>query len=158
MLSGKNMERSFLTLLLLLLLNHLVISQTNSSADLTKLRYLKEVEWPKAYREQDTVLLDRILAKEFQMISGDGTWSDKKKELAYISQHKPSYKSFHFEIRRLEIFENNTAVISGVGHIRSVDANGNPTYSTYHSSNILIKRAGVWKAINSHVSGFTRIE
>ena len=125
------------------------------SSDLDALRYLKEVEWPQAYREQDTVLLDRILAEEFQMIDAGGHWSSKKEELAYIKAHKPSYESFRFEIRRLEVFENQTAVVAGVGHIRGTDQDG--TYRlTYHSSNILIKRGAHWKAIASHVSGIEK--
>lgn len=116
------------------------------------LRYLKEVEWPKAYREQDTVLLDRILADEFKMIGSDGEWSSKKEELAYIRKNKPSYKSFKFNIKRLDIFENNTAIVSGTGVIQSKDDKGDYEY-IYQSSNVLIKRNGIWKAIASHTSG-----
>ncbi len=116
------------------------------------LRYLKEVEWPKAYREQDTVLLDRILADEFKMIGSDGEWSSKKEELAYIKKNKPSYKSFKFNIKRLDIFENNTAIVSGTGVIQSKDDKGDYEY-IYQSSNVLIKRNGTWKAIASHTSG-----
>jgi hypothetical protein len=39
------------------------------------------VEWPRAYREQDVALLDRILADEFQMIDADGNWSTKAEEI-----------------------------------------------------------------------------
>lgn len=131
-----------------------LLSTTAQKTDREVLTYLKEVEWPKAYREQDTALLDRILAKEFQLISGDGSWSTKADELAYIKGNKPSYDSFRFEIKRLEIFENNTSIVAGKGHIYARDKKGNKTYSTYQSSNILIKRNGLWKAINSHVSGF----
>ena len=53
----------------------------NISEDKEKLRYLKEVEWPKAYREQDTILLDRILGDDFQMVTNDGEWSNKKQQL-----------------------------------------------------------------------------
>lgn len=116
------------------------------------LRYLKEVEWPKAYREQDTVLLDRILADEFKMIGSDGEWSSNKEELAYIRKNKPSYKSFKFNIKRLDIFENNTAIVSGTGVIQSKDDKGDYEY-IYQSSNVLIKRNGIWKAIASHTSG-----
>lgn len=115
---------------------------------------MKEVEWPKAYREQDTVLLDRILADEFKMIGSDGEYSNKKDQMDYIREHKPSYDSFRFEIRRLEIFENNTAVVSGTGHISGHDSIGNYKL-LYQSSNILIKRNGIWKAISSHTSGDT---
>ncbi len=130
--------------------------ESPQKTDLEILTYLKEVEWPKAYREQDVQLLDRILAEEFQMISNDGSWSTKAQELADIQKSKPTYDSFRFEIKRLEIFENQTAVIAGEGHIYASDKSGKKTYTTYQSSNILIKRRGLWKAINSHVSGVRR--
>jgi len=124
----------------------------NREKDETALRNLKQVDWPKAYREQDTVLLDRILADEFQMIDSDGIPSTKKEELAYIKTHKPAYLSFEYKIARLDLFENNTAVVSGTGTIRTKDKKG--LYDVvYQSSNVLIKRNGEWKAISSHVSG-----
>ena len=113
-----------------------------------KLRYLKEVEWPKSYREQDTILLDRILADEYQYIESDGNYSNKKIELDWIKHNKPNYDSFYYEIKRFEFFENGTAIVSGTGHIF------NDTIETiYQSSNIFIMHDGNWKAIASHVSG-----
>lgn len=127
-----------------------------SADDREKLTTLKEVLWPKAYREQDTVLLDQILAEEFQLIDADGNWSDKKFELDYIRKNKPSYDSFRFEIKRLDIFENGTAIVAGTGHIEGRDENG-PYKMIYQSSNVLIKRQGEWKAIASHVSGIKAV-
>lgn len=124
----------------------------DKKADEAALRHLKENEWPRSYREQDTALLNRILADEFQMIDDEGNVSGKKLELDYISKHKPSYDSFRFEIKRLEVFENGTAVVSGTGHIKGQGEKGR-YYITYQSSNILIKRDSQWKAIASHVSG-----
>ncbi|AYB33552.1 nuclear transport factor 2 family protein [Chryseolinea soli] len=124
----------------------------NRETDEATLRNLKQVQWPKAYREQDTVLLDRILADEFQMIDSDGVPSTKKDQLAYIKTHKPTYLSFEFKIERLDLFENNTAVVSGTGTIRAKDKKG--WYDVlYQSSNVLIKRNGEWRAISSHTSG-----
>jgi hypothetical protein len=125
---------------------------TLTSDDRDKLTHLKEVLWPKAYREQDTALLNTILADEFQMIDDGGEWSNKKLELDYIKKNKPSYDSFRFEITRLDIFENGTAVVAGTGHVKGSDEKG-PYYMQYQSSNILIKRQGNWKAVSSHVSG-----
>lgn len=124
--------------------------------DKETLRYLKEVEWPKSYREQDQKLLDRILADEYQRIDADGAVSTKAEEMAYIKTNKPSYESFRFEIKRLEIFENGTAIVAGTGHIRGKDKDG-AYYVVYQSSNILIKRGELWKAIASHVSGVKRM-
>jgi hypothetical protein len=128
-----------------------------SPDDSKKLTQLKEEFWPRAYRDQDTVLLDKILADEFQMIDAEGEWSTKKFELDYISKNKPTYDSFRFEIKRLDIFENGTAVIAGTGHVAGM--NDSASYRMiYQSSNILIKRNGEWKAISSHVSGVKFID
>jgi len=116
------------------------------------LREIKEVKWPLAYAEQDVDLLDSILADEFQMIDAEGAWSDKAGELAWVRDHKPSYRSFTFEIKRLEIFGGDTAVIAGTGRVEGAGEDG-ATNFTYQSSNVLIKRDGRWQAILSHVSG-----
>ncbi|WP_075344638.1 nuclear transport factor 2 family protein [Tenacibaculum agarivorans] len=118
-----------------------------------KLRFLKEVEWPKAYKEQDTILLDRILGEDFQMITNNGEWSNKAKQLERIKKFAMNHDSFRYEIKRLEILQNNTAIIAGTGHI----INDNKK-SIYQSSNVLMKRNGVWKAVLSHVSGYTELE
>ncbi|MFY0689324.1 MAG: nuclear transport factor 2 family protein [Cyclobacteriaceae bacterium] len=108
----------------------------------------KEVLWPKAYREQDTVLLDQLLDESFQLISDVGATYSKTDELAWIKEHAMAHDSFRYEIKRLDIYENGTAIVSGTGHIINDSA-----YSFYQSSNVLIKKAGIWKAISSHVSG-----
>ena len=43
-----------------------------TKGDEEKLIHLKKIQWPQAYREQDTVLLNSLLAKEFQMIDAKG--------------------------------------------------------------------------------------
>ncbi len=116
------------------------------------LREFKTVLWPKAYGEQDTVLLDQLLHEDFQLIDDNGDKYSKSDELAYIAEYGPSYDEFDFKITRLDIFDNGTAVISGTGTMKGV--NGAEAYITkYQSSNVLIKVGGEWKAINSHVSG-----
>jgi hypothetical protein len=147
------------TLLLLAASMTTVRSETHRSTDRTAdeaaLRELKQVLWPRAYFTQDTRLLDRILADEFQSVDGEGNWSTKAEELDWISKNKPSHDGFEFVIRRLDIFENGTAVVAGTGIIRGRDANG-PFRMEYQSSNLFIKRAGIWRAVASHVSGARR--
>ena len=118
-----------------------------------KLRYLKEVEWPQAYREQDTVLLDRILGDDFQMVSADGTWSDKAGQMERIKAAPMDNDHFEFEIKRLEVNDNGTAIVAGTGHV--ID---DGQEMIYQSSNVLIKRGELWKAVLSHVSGITQLE
>jgi hypothetical protein len=125
------------------------------SADEAEIRELKEVLWPRAYFQQDTALLDRILAPEFQMVDGDGNWSSRAEELAWVGKNKPSYDSLTFRIRRLDVFENGTAIAAGTGTIRGSDEDG-PYVAEYQSTNVLIKRDGAWRAVASHVSGYRK--
>ena len=124
-----------------------------TSDDRERLTYLKEVEWPKAYREQDTILLDRILNDDFEMVRADGAWSNKAKELEWIKHNAFVNDSFYYEIKRLSIYENGTAIIAGTGHVFN-----DGKESRYESSNILIKKGELWKAITSHVSGIREVE
>jgi hypothetical protein len=76
-----------------------------------------------------------------------------------VRKNKPSYDSFRFVIRRLQIFENRTAVVSGTGYIETKAKDGNKGSKTeYQSSNVLIERDGRWQAISSHVSGIKKRE
>ena len=146
-------------LLLAVALSGLYAQPAGNAADLSRLRELKEVLWPKAYREPDTALLDRILATELESIDAGGNRSTKPEELDYIRKNKPSYDSFRFEIKRLQIFENQTAVISGTGLIETKAKDGKKGSRTeYQSSNIFIERDGRWQAIASHVSGVKQTE
>jgi hypothetical protein len=125
---------------------------TERAADEAALREIKEVLWPRSYFNQDTRLLDRILADEFQSVDAEGNWSTKAEEMDWVSKHKSPHDSLVFQIRRLEIFENGTAVVAGAGTIRGKDKTG-PYTIEYQSSNIFIKRKGIWQAVASHVSG-----
>jgi ketosteroid isomerase-like protein len=130
---------------------------SDRAADEAAIRELKESLWPKAYFKQDTALLDRILAPEFQMVDGDGNWSTKAAELEWVAKNKPGYDSLTFEIRRLDLFENGTAIAAGTGTIRGRDDDG-PYVARYQSTNVLIKRDGQWRAVASHVSGYQKVE
>ena len=117
------------------------------------LRHLKEVDWPRAYEEQDTVLLDHILGDDFRMIDQEGREYSKKDELEWIKKNAPDYDSFYYEIKRFDILDNGTAIICGTGHILK-----DSVKSVYQSSNVLLKRDGKWKAVLSHVSGVKNID
>ena len=112
-------------------------------SDEEQLRHIKTVLWPKAYREQDIELLGRLLDDSFQMIDAEGNRSDKNKELAWISNNAWNPGSFEYRVERLDIYQGNTAIIDGTGVAEN--------YS-YKSSNVLIKKAGEWRAVASPVN------
>ena len=122
------------------------------TADERELRQLKEERWPRAYRDGDVALLDSILAPEFRLINASGDWSTKQDELDHVAKHRPAYRAFRFEILRLEVFENGSAIVAGRGVVTG-DAAGPNAVFEYQSSNVLIKRDGRWQAVSSHVSG-----
>ncbi|WP_425390942.1 nuclear transport factor 2 family protein [Ekhidna sp.] len=152
---NKTMKTFYLIITLLLIScgQKSSVDQVIEEGDYDILKNIKEVKWPMAYREQDTVLLDRLLAEDFQLIDQSGGRYGKKDELAWIKEHALAHDSFYYEIKRLDIYENGTAVIAGTGHIFNDTA-----YSTYESSNVLVKRNREWKAILSHVSGYKNIK
>jgi hypothetical protein len=125
-------------------------------SDEAALREIKEVLWPRAYAQQDVALLDSLLADEFQMVDADGNWSTKADELEWVRSNPPSYDSLVFHIQRLDVFENDSAIVAGTGVITGSDEQG-PYTIEYQSTNVLIKRDGAWKAVASHVSGISRI-
>ena len=122
------------------------------SPDHDALRHLKEVEWPRAYREQDPVSLNRILADDFRRVGSDGAWSSKADELEYVRTHKPTYDSLVFRIRRLDVYPNGLAIVAGTGMIFST-VGGEHEVARYESTNVLIKQDGQWRAVASHTSG-----
>ena len=129
--------------------------QSNIDKDEAKeqLTFLKETQWPKAYREQDTTLLNQILGDDFQMIDASGAWTNKQDELQWIKKNSTNYDSFYYEIRRLDLLDNGTAIICGTGHIYN-----DTTKTIYQSSNVLEWRNDEWKAVLSHVSGIKTLE
>ena len=116
------------------------------------LRNLKTVLWPRAYAEQDTLLLDQLLHEDFELIDDNGDTYSKADEMDYVSNYGPSYSEFEFQVDRVDLFENGTAMVSGRGIMKGENNDG-AYVTTYKSSNTLIKVDGEWKAINSHVSG-----
>lgn len=133
------------------------VSSPVTGDDYEILNNLKTVLWPKAYNEQDTALLNQILHEKFQLIDDEGSKFSKADEMEYVSKYGPSYDSFVFEIKRLDIFENGTAMISGEGTIKGINIAGQAYVTTYQSSNTIIKVDGKWKAISSHVSGVSEV-
>jgi len=121
-------------------------------ADVSELRKLKEELWPQAYRDNDVELLGQILHPDFHMISASGAISTRVEELAHLPQSVWPHDEFQFDIRRLDIYHDNTAIISGQGRASGSNSDGRYCF-TYQSSNFLIRHDGRWRAIASHVSG-----
>jgi len=141
------MQRFGILLLLLAAAWAPLAAGDDPGSDEALLRQFKTELWPRAYRTKDVALLDRLLHDSFQLIDDNGAVSTKQQELERVATKAWDPGSFEYRIERLDIYNDNTAVISGQG-IAS-------TYS-YRSSNVLVKEDGRWQAVASHVSGVQR--
>ncbi len=140
--------------LILILIAMLANAVSAQEDDRDTLRHLKERLWPKAYREADVDLLDSILHEDFAIITASGDWSTRERELAELPAYDWPHESFSYQIRRLDIYHDNTAIVAGEGRASGKNNEG-PYCLVYQSSNVLIKQEGEWKAVLSHVSGVT---
>ena len=123
-----------------------------TSEDEAALNNLKTVLLPKAYKEQDTALLDQILHEDFELVDDNGDTYSKDYEMEYVANYGPSYSEFEFRIERVDLYDNGTAMISGTGVMKGEDSGG-VYITTYKESNTFIKLDGQWQVVNSHVSG-----
>lgn len=131
-------------------------AQEAAPEDIARLREIKLELWPRAYREQDVALLERLLDERFQMIDAAGAVTGKADELAWVRAHRPGYDSFRYEIERLDVFDGKSAVVSGLGTITGT-RDGKPYRDRYRSSNVLVKQNGEWRAVASHVSSLEAV-
>jgi ketosteroid isomerase-like protein len=122
------------------------------SADEAAIRKFKVEDWPRAYRTQDTAMLDRMLADSFVAVDAAGNWSTKAQEIAELRTTTWNNDGFTFTIKRLDIYGGHTAVVAGEGLVR-YETGEKPRQVRYQSSNILVKEGGAWRAVASHVSG-----
>ncbi|MEO9869641.1 nuclear transport factor 2 family protein [Ekhidna sp.] len=120
--------------------------------DLEVLTDIQKTQWVKAYLEQDTVLLDKLLHEHFQLIDDNGDRYTKQDELSYVGKYGPSYNSLEFQILEVDIVEIGSAVVLAKGTMKGLE--GDEAYiTTYTSSTSFVKIDKQWKALNSHVSG-----
>ena len=154
---NRKWQMAVLTSLAMLILLSGVGFAEDDRSDEEQLREIKEVLWPRAYAEQEVDLLDTLLAEEFQMIDAEGKWTTKAEEMAWVRAHGTGYDSLVFEIKRLDVFENGSAIVAGQGVVMGTSDKG--AYALrYQSTNVMIKRDGRWQAVASHVSGVEPFE
>lgn len=138
----------------LLLFSFSQFTHATTDADRQKLTYLKEKLWPQAYEQQDAELLDSILDPSFELVSANGQRTSKADELESLVLYPWPHDNFSFTIKRLDIYRNNFAIVSGEGRGNGSNKEGKYCFA-YQSSNVLHKVEGEWKALLSHVSGVT---
>lgn len=127
--------------------------KTTYEKDLAYLTYLKQQLWPTIYKTSDVAGLDDLTHEDFVIVDANGVATSKPEELDFLKTYSWPHNEFAYDIQRINIFENNTAIIAGQGKASGKNEKGDYCF-TYVSSNVLVKVSGKWKAIQSHVSGY----
>lgn len=127
-----------------------------SEKDREALTELKTKILPTAYDEQDTDLLREVMHESYLLVDDGGLSYDKTHELEYVAQYASSYDSLSFEIEKLHVFPNGTAMIFGTGAIWGTDISGAYALS-YKSTDFFLKTGDEWQVVSSHVSGVNEV-
>lgn len=147
--------------LILLTVVQISCSSSNESKTLSTLngddegiiKNLKQTLYTKAYSARDTSLLDEILHDSFVLVDDNGDTYTKQDELSYIKNYESSFTEYTFEVERIDLFDNGTAIVFGKGIMKGETSDG-AYIATHKSSDSMIKDAnGSWSIIASHVSG-----
>lgn len=117
------------------------------------LTQLKQHIWPAIYKTSDVAGLDDLTHPDFVIVDPLGKTTLKAEELEFLKTYTWPHDEFEYRIQRLNIFENDTAIVAGQGRASGKNEKGDYCF-TYVSTNVLIKMSGKWKAIQSHVSGY----
>jgi len=147
-----------LVLTLFIFILNLSYAQANSKKtthenDLAYLTQLKQQVWPTIYKTSDVAGLNDLTHEDFVIVDPKGVTTPKTEELAFLKTYRWPHKEFEYDIQRINIFENNTAIVAGQGRASGTNDKGDYCF-TYVSTNVLIKISDQWIAIQSHVSGY----
>ncbi len=144
---------TFLFIFLSSLSAHASSEKTMQDSDIKYLTHLKQNVWPTIYKKSDVAGLDELTHPNFVIVDNQGNTTSKTEELSFLKTYTWPHDEFEYDIQRLNIFENKTAIVAGQGKASGKNEKGDYCF-TYISTNVLIKIKGRWKAIQSHVSGY----
>ncbi len=106
-----------------------------------------EVDWDRAFLQNDVVFIDRVLAREFVAVYPDGSKGDRAKELANAAAFNLKIDSSTLDDFTIQV-HGDTAVVwfrrSLVG-----PSKGERLEVTYRYLDVFVRRDGRWQCIAS---------
>jgi ketosteroid isomerase-like protein len=109
-----------------------------------------EHDWSAAELKKDTAALDRIMTNDWSCISADGVTLTKVQYLASFAPADTRIDSQAVTELRLR-FLGEVAVVTAV-LIRRSERHGRDTSGHFIRTDVFVKRAGEWLAVESHES------
>jgi hypothetical protein len=102
------------------------------------------------------LVLTMVLVVGATVLAYGGARSDEAR-LEWFSKNRMGHESFEYRIRRLEIFDNGTAMVAGTRTFTDRDEDG-PHTVVHRSSNEPIKSDSSRRAVASRMSGVERTD
>jgi hypothetical protein len=106
-----------------------------------------EREWDAAFHSQNAEFIERVLADEFIATYGDGTRSDKAKELALAREFDQQVDSSHLDDFMVKVYRD-TAIVWFTQYLVG-PVKGKPTEVQYQYMDVWVVRDGRWQAVAS---------
>lgn len=104
-------------------------------------------QWVDALKRNDVVLLDQILAEDFQYILDDGKTRSKAEEMAPNKAGDIKFEMISIDEVKVFVY-GNTAIATGLGAFKGT-FKGRPFESRERFCDVYQKRKGQWQVIAS---------
>jgi hypothetical protein len=157
--SGGNMKRIVIMMLIAGTMSLAVgqtgtwrVAETHNKADVEMFTTM-ENQWAKADNSKDTLTLDRILADDWIYLGSSGTMT-KAQHLAEVKRGGGDLEFETLADIKVRVF-GEIAVVTGSAYQKSSNK-ATDTSGHYVWTDVFVKRAGRWQAVNSQDTLITR--
>jgi len=121
-----------------------VSNTAHNMDDAMTLGYM-EMDWNNAYLKRDMAWFERNYAADYSNVSNnDAKLYNKAEDIASIKTDKTVYESPELSEMNIRV-DGNTAVVTGVNHVKGRDEKGQPMDFRLRFTDTFIKRDGRWQ-------------
>lgn len=109
-----------------------------------------ESEWGTAFERRDLHKLNRLMADEYNFTDPLGQIRTKAETLDALATNEVNFESTNSDNVRVRVC-GDTAVVTGRSTFRG-RYRGFSVSGQYQYTDVLVRREGSWKAVNSHIT------
>ena len=109
-----------------------------------------ESDWGGAFERHDLTTLDRLMADEYNFTDPLGQIRTKAETLEALATNEVQFESTNSDNVHVRVC-GDTAVVTGRSTFRG-RYKGWPVSGKYQYTDVLVRREGSWRAVNSHIT------
>lgn len=122
-----------------------VVTNAGNGLDDNAILDYMERDWNAAWIKRDAAWLEKNVADDATFIYPDGTTGNKSADIATLKDTKNTVEWNNLSDMSIRV-SGNTAVVTGVNHIKGKDAGGRPFENRVRYTDTYVKRDGRWWA------------